>query len=351
MAVKWVEGFESHVNSAQTARKYASLSGSFTVGAGRVFGNSGTITNTVAITPSLGLDNTWTVGFGVRLNAHSVLLNSGAQGLYLERGANEQVHIEMVSTSGVGFQWRLMRGATQIAISSSYDFGVWHYFELQVTARTGTNGAYELRHNGVLVFSGSSVNLAASGSDGADIFAVRYTAGLTGTLFYDDIYVLDSTGASNTTFLGPSIVEAVEMSATGASNQWANDSGGAQSANWDQVNDSGLVGPDEVGIGGTISSDTNGHLDLYNATDLSQITGNIHAVMVGIQAVMTAAGSRTLRFKYRDPDTTVVNGNSFVVASTVYDEFTQVFNVNPNSGAAWDVNEIDDGQFGVEVVS
>jgi len=66
---------------------------------------------------------------------------------------------------------------------------------------------------------------------------------------------------------------------------------------------------------------------------------------------MAATGTRTVRTKYRDPDTTVVNGSSHVVDSTVFDEFTEVFDDNPNSAAAWDVSDIDDGQFGVEVVS
>jgi hypothetical protein len=47
----------------------------------------------------------------------------------------------------------------------------------------------------------------------------------------------------------------------------------------------------------------------------------------------------------------VANGDSHVVDSTVFDEFTQVFDDNPASAAAWDVADIDDGQFGIEVVS
>ncbi len=351
MTCKWIEGFEAHTGSSQAARKYASFSGSWgSSEPGRVFGYSGTIVNTLAVTPSLGLDNTWVIGFGARLNSHTTLVNSGAQGFYLEKGTDEQLHIEMESTSGTGFRWLLKRGATLVATSSYFDFGVWHYFELKVTVRTGTNGSYELRLNGVLDISGSSVNLADEGTDGADIFAVRYTSNLNANLFYDDMYVLDSSGSKNNDFLGPSIVEAVEMSATGASNDFTNDSGGASSANWDQVNDSRTV-TDEVGAGGTISSDINTDLDLYGATDLSQITGTIHAVQLGIQAAMDAAGSRTLRFKYRDPDTTVVDGGNFVVDSQVFDEFTVVLDDNPHSAAAWDVNNIDDGQFGVEVVS
>lgn len=348
MSCKWIEGFETHTGSTQTARKYASATGSFSPQAGRVFGNSGGPLAAVAVTPSLGLDNTWVIGFGVRLNSHSAALNSGAQGIYMEKGTDEQYHLEILSTTGVGFQWRIMRGSTEVDISASYDFGVWHYFELKVTARTGSNGAYELRHNGVLDTSGTSLNMADEGTDGADIFAFRYTSNVSSVLLLDDIYVLDSSGSKNNDFLGPSIVEKVEMTATGDDNDFTNDTPGASSDNWDQVNDAASA-TDETTAGGTISSDTNGHLDLYNASDLTQITGTIHAVQIGIQAAMAAAGSRTLKPKFKG--TLEADGSNFLVDSTTYDEFVEVFDDNPETAAAWDVADIDGGQFGVEVVS
>lgn len=350
MANKWVEGFESHISTSQLERKYASVSGSISSDAGRVFGTAGQPQAAVLVTPSLGLDNTWTLGFGVRLSSHTTLVNSGAQGLYLEKGSAEQLHLEMLSTSGTGFQWRLMRGATEIAISASFTFGVWHYFELKVTIRPGTDGVYELRRNGVVDFSGSGINLADEGTDGADIFALRYTSNVTGNLSYDDMYLNDSTTADSNTFLGPSIVEGFEMTATGTTNDFTNDSGGAQTANWDQVNDSPSA-TDESGAGGTVSSDTNTHKDTYVVSGLAQVTGNIHAVQVGIQAAMAAAGSRNLKFIYRDPGDTEADGDTFVVDDTNYDEFVDNFDRNPVTGAIWDVDDINNGEFGFEVVS
>jgi hypothetical protein len=66
---------------------------------------------------------------------------------------------------------------------------------------------------------------------------------------------------------------------------------------------------------------------------------------------MAAAGTRTVKTTYRDPDTTEADGDSHVVDSTTFDEFTEVFDDNPASAAAWDVADIDGGQFGIEVVS
>lgn len=348
MACVWIEGFESHRTSTQYARKYASQSGSFTAVSGRVFGFGGGVQSTVMVTPPIGGDNTFVIGFGVRYASHSTAVNSGAQGLYIETGPDEQCHIEMESGSGLGIRFHLYRGATLIATSSYFDFAVWHYIEIKLTVRGSTNGAYELRHNGVLDINGTGVNLTDTGGDGWDVFAFRYTSNLASTLYYDDLYICDGTTATNNDFLGPSIVEAVEVNANGASNAWTNNGTGD---NYTSVDDVGTGAPDESGAGGTIGSDTNGQKDLFAFTDLTQITGTIHAVQLGIQMGMGATGTRTVKSKYRDPDTTEADGDSHVVDSTNFDEFTQVFNQNPASAAAWDVTDIDDGQFGIEVVS
>lgn len=348
MACVWIEGFESHRLSTQFARKYASQSGNMTLASGRVFGNAGGVQSAVMVTPSIGSGNTFVIGYGCRFTSHSTAVNSGNQGLYIETGPNEQCHIEIESTISLGIRFLLKRGATTVATSSYFDFGVWHYFEWVITVRDGTDGAYELRHNGVQDISNTGVNLADNGTDGWDIFAFRYTSNVSTTLRYDDMYVCDGTGSKNNDFLGPSVVEEVEVTANGATNDWGDSGGGVNSNN---VDDSGGSSPDDVGTGGYINSDVNTDLDLFEMSDLVNITGTIHAVQLGLQMAMGAAGTRTVKAKYRDPDTTVVDGASHVIDSTTYDEFTEVFDDNPNSAAAWDVADIDDGQFGVEVVS
>ena len=348
MTTVWIEGFESHLVAQQMARKYATFSGSWSSQAGRVFGTAGGPISTVAVTPSFGTDNSITMGFGLRFNAHSTLVNSDAQGLYVELGMDEQCHVELESDVSLGFRFGIYRGSTLIVNSSFFDFGVWHYFEIELTVRTGTNGSYEIRHNGVLDVSAGSVDLADTGGDGWDVFAWRYSSNLGTILRYDDCYVNNGAGSTNTSFLGPSVVEGLLPNANGATIQWTNNGTGD---NFTSVDDLGTSNPDDTGAGGTNGSDTNAQIDLYAMEDLQQITGTVHAVQVGIQLGMAAAGTRTVRGKYRDPDTTVVNLDSHVVDNPTFDEFTQVLDQNPNSAAAWDIADIDDGQFGVEVVS
>lgn len=349
MSCVWIEGFETHININQVSRKYASRSGSFSAQSGRVFGTSAGITSLVMVTPSIGAtDNTIVIGFGLRLNNHLVNLNSGNQGLYIETGTDEQCHIEIESTSGSGLRFLIKRAGTIVATSAYIDFGVWHYIEIKLTVRDGTDGAYELRHNGVLDISGSSVDLADNGTDGWDIFAWRYTTNTGDVLRYDDVYVLNGAGAKNNDFLGPSIVEGLLPNAVGTTEQWGNSSSGD---NYTFVDDAPTTTPVDSGAGGYVSSDTNGQKDTYEFEDLTQISGTIHAVMLSTQLAMASAGTRTVKTKYRDPDTTEADGTSHVVDSTTYDGFTEVLDDNPASAAAWDVNDIDNGEFGIEVVS
>ena len=348
MAGRWAEGFETHQNATQLARKYATQSGTSTANTGRVFGSSGQVASLVLVTQSLGLADTWVHGFGVRIASQQTAMNSGAQGFYFEKSATEQCHIEFVNNSG-SFEVRLMRGATQVAITTSaFAYAVWHYFEWKVTIATGTGGVYEVRHNGVNVLSGSSVNLANAGSNQADIWAVRFSSNLGTNFLFDDNYVVDTTGAANNDFLSPVVVEGILPNAAGTTTQWTNDAGSG--SNFNNVQDAGSSTPDDSGAGGTNSSDTVGQKDTYAFADLTQILGTIHFVQLGTQMAMASAGSRSVKTRFRDNGGTEADIATKSVASTAYDEFVDVMDVNPQSTAAWDVTDIQGGEFGVEVV-
>lgn len=347
MVGKWLEGFETHTNSSQLAQKYATFTGSITAQSGRVFGNSGGILSTVAVTPSLGLSTTYILGFGVRIASQSTALNSGAQGLYLEKSSSEQCHLEFVNNSG-SFEIRIMRGSTQIAITSAaFGYAVWHHIEVLLTIDPSA-GAYELRHNEVSLISGSSVNLANVGSSQADIFALRFTSNVSTVLFIDDINLKDDTGGLNDDFLGDFVIEGKLPNANGTTIQWTNDAGSG--SNFQNVDDPANAAPDNTGAGGTNSSDTSGQRDLYAFEDLTQIDGQIAFIQVSAQLGMLAAGSRNVDLLYRDSGGTVTDVDTVNVASTTFDEFTVILDENPVTAAPWDVNDINNGEFGVEVV-
>ena len=348
----WAEGFEANSNTNQFQRKYASFAGAWGTAVGRVFGNAGTPGFPQAMTtPSLGLGTTWILGWAMRINSQQIPLNSGARGIYFERGVFEQVHIEFVNNAS-DFEVRLLRGGTTIATTTSnFAYNIWHHFEISVTMHTST-GAYELRHNEVNVLSGSGVNTSDAGTtDGADVFAIRIGATLSQVSF-DDINLKDSSGSSNNGFLGDSVVEAIEVTANGTTNDWINDDTAVSDGNnFGQVDDPGSSAPDETGAGGTVSSDTVSERELYVLSDLVQITGTVAFVHAGIQASVDNSGTRELRFVMRDNGGSTANGDTFTVTSATFEGFNHIFNQNEALSSAWNIAGIDGLQLGFEVVS
>jgi hypothetical protein len=342
MVARWHEGFETHQINGHWDRRYAVRTGSFAIVAGRVFGSGGTIQAPVFVAPSFGLADTWGVAFGIRIETQVSALNSGAQGFYVEKGTTEQVHLEIVSNAG-SFEIRLMRGATQLAITtSSFVYGAWHHFELKVLVHPST-GTYELRHNEVSAFSATGQNTANAGSSQADVFAMRFTTTSTNVRI-DDVYVWDGTGSVVNDFVGDTVIEGIQVTGAGATTQWTPSAG----SNFDNVDDPPVT-VDDVGAGGFNSSDTAAQRDLYAFSDLTQIDGTILSVQLDTQLAMASSGSRSVKTKYRDPDTTVVDIATKAVTSTSYDSFQDVMSVNPRDSLAWDAADINGGQFGVEI--
>lgn len=330
-----MEGAESHTSGADFARLYQSGgSGAGGAGAPRVPPglNSFTITaGNPLVTPSLGVENTWVVGFGIKNSAATETIWT------FKLAANEQCHLQRVFDTGNLFKLALYRGATLIATTSvSFDSTLWNYFEFKVVVRTGTNGSYELRHNEVNIASltAGSVNLADTGGDGCDVHGFG-SAGLT-----DDVYILDSTGTNNTDFLGDSAIYQVLPDGDGDVIDWTPSTG---VTHFDLVD---AIDADNV------QSDTNAEKDLYNYAALPTTgLGAIFAVAVLSTASMNAVGSRTLKPKYRNLADAEGDGANFAVISTVLADFPIIIEDNPITSLAWTKSDIDDGQFGVEVVS
>lgn len=343
MVGRWTEGFETHQVATQWARRYATQTGSFAIQTGRVFGSSGSLQGPVFVAPAFPLADVWGIALGVNFISQTGALAAG-DGFYIEKGGAEQFHLEFVKNVG-SFEVKLMRGATQLAITTAaYAYNAWHHFEVKVTVHTST-GAYELRHNEVAAFSASGVNTANAGTNQADGFAIRFTNTSTNNRF-DDIGVWDGTGSFANDFCGDCAVKGIEVTGAGASTQWTPSAG----SNFDNVDDGPATVPDDVGAGGFNGSGTVGQQDLYAFSDVSpDIQGNILWVQLDTQLAMAAAGSRNVDTRYRDPSGSVVDIATHAVANTAYASVADVMSVNPFDGLAWDVADVDGGQFGVEL--
>ena len=337
MALKWIEGFEIGRMNTELQDKYAVYSGPTNTGySGRLVGNAGK--PAYLTTPSLGSAATWIVGFGFKRTDTAL-----HQYFDLYLGADRQLTLQFYSNGiGTDYNVKLLRGATVLATgTTTLAFDTWYYIELKATIDTSA-GVYEVRINENVEFTGSSANTAESGSANVDVFHFRSNF----SQFLDDFYICDSSGTANNDFLGDCQVEGILPTAAGDRTEWA-----AQPAsnNYSRVDDP----QNAYSLTDYVYDDTAGQGDLYEFADPGAITGAIKGIAVVSFAALSAAGSRTMRniFKTDGGGTEYDLSDTFVVASQDAAGFMQIEEENPDTAAAWTESDIQDAQFGVEVVS
>lgn len=337
MALKWIDGAEGWGDATYAARAYQDTASVATAATPRVSPglrcfslNGGRMQ-----TPSLGVQNTWIVGMGLRIT--TVI----AVAVKFFSGGTEQCRFEIENSGGFP-RWRLVRGTTTIATSPTFALSQWFYFEFKVDVLTAA-ATYEIRQNEVSILSGSGANLANSGANGADSIGWGYH---TGTALFDDIYILDTTGsAPQNTYLGDVVSVHILPTAEGHQIDMTPSTG---------TDNAALVDDPETAASGADynSSDTNGHEDYYTFANMPATgLGTIYGIRISGSWAMATTGSRVARYRYYDGVTEFTLGNNISAASTSIVELPQISQTNPNTGVAWTKSEIDAAEFGVEVVS
>lgn len=337
--LRWLEGFEIDRSSTYLSRKYAQINGASNFLTGRLHGYCLSTGASTEFRPaSFGVQNTWVLGFGFN---HSSASTSSMTDLYIsiKRGASEQLRLQFLQDTSTTFKIQIKRGSTVLDTSAAFDVARWHYFEFKVTVDP-SSGAYELRHNETLDTSDTGVNTANAGVAGADIFDFQSTYS---SLFWDDIYILDSTGANNNDFLGDTVIEGRLPTGDGVTTQWTPSTGLDHYALVDDP-------ADTPADGDYVSSATAAQLDLFTFDNLSFTTGQIFGVMVMLAAELDTPGSRVVKAKARSGGSNY-DGGSWTIASTDIATYAHIFETDPDTAALWAVAAVDAAEFGMEVVS
>ena len=347
MTLIFHEGFENSADVNCYARKWARFIGVGSFPAGRLHGFAAQTSGTTEWrTRSLGLQNTWVVGFGMQHAGATVIDETDVFPLIVKRGTAQQIHLQWRKGTGNTFKFDVFRGTTLLGSTSDFVAQSWHYFEVKMTIDTGTSGSVEIRHNTQVDLTLSSINTADSGLAGADVFEINVASGV---LRFDDIYMLDSTGTINNDYLGDSVVEGRRPTGDSTPSQFTQ--AGAFSTSWEST--------ESVSCTGSVNNDyifssTVGHQDMMSFNALSFITGQIHGVLVNSDAQLDTTGSREFKHIIRSNATLFTSppgGISHTVASTSFQAFFDMFERDPDTAAKWTIAALDAAEFGVEVVS
>ena len=265
--------------------------------------------------PLLSLMDTGTVQMGLTLTTNGALQVTRGTGTVL-------------GTTGIG-----------IIAPNAYN-----YIEMQASISTSV-GAVTVRLNGNVVLTLTNQNTQSSGAAQVTHVALCGTAaGFGGVAYdYDDLYICDTNGARNNTFLGDVRVQAVLPTGAGNYTQWDGLTGAA--THW-QAQSQNPPDDDTSYVSDTLG--TPGHIDSYAMADLIPTSGTVPAVQVSAWARKDDGGGRTLSPMVRSAAVDGLGAAQSLV--TTYGYITSVFEQNPSAGA-WTIALVNAAEAGVKAVA
>jgi hypothetical protein len=278
------------------------------------------------------------------------------------------------------------------ASTATLSIGAWHYLELG-TLIDPAAGWVKVYLDGVLVINLTGQNTRATSNSYANQLYLGYQS--SGDL-RDDVYVNDSTGSFNNTFLGDIKVIGGLPSGDGTATAWTQNVAvwaaatayavGAtildSNSNLQRCSTAGTSSGSHPTWSTTLNAitsdgaalkwtclgaqaayklvneavwdDDSSYLSDATVNDQSRFTfpsitaAGVKGAMVFARARKDDAGARSIRLVAKSGATTGDNGADLVQSST-YQNFSAVFEADPNTGAAWGVGALNAAEFGVNL--
>lgn len=215
--------------------------------------------------------------------------------------------------------------------NGSISINTWYYIELKCTIDNSL-GTVEFKINGNEEINETGVDTQASSNNYINKLWIGSNQWYS---FFDDLYLLDTTGSTNNDFLGDCKVETLVPDGAGNYTQWTPLSGN----NWENVDD---TTPDDdstyVSTSGTDFKDT------YTFDNLTTGVAEIYGVQSNVYARKDDADFVGIEGLYRinSTDYTVSGGN----LSDTYTYQTKIKEKNPDTDAQWTVTDVNSLEFG-----
>lgn len=338
MSIEFIDGFDHYNNITNLQRKWTSSSQANFV-AGRFGGNAmypWPQSQPVALG---GLSNqaTRVIGFALYIPSISVGTPSGVGNIIFNFMDGSTIQVSLGFSNGY---FVVSRGGSTVlgTMSTPATGNQWVYVELSVTINS-TTGAYNLRMAGTSVLSGSSVNTQNSGN--AYTNGIQFPNALN-SWYFDDLYLLNSLGTVNNTFLGECQIFTSLPSGDDASNkQWTPSAGTNHYAN---VSDNPPDDDTTYNSSGTVAQ-----IDLFTFPSITP-SGAIVCVQDVITARKDSTGPRTISDQCKS-GATIFTGSSAFSPGSVYGMFMQIREQDPNTSAAWTLTNLNAAEFGIKLAS
>jgi len=339
MSLLWVEGFESFGTTNGAAQSGMALKYLQTnqlnltdIRDGRVAGKSLETTGSATRfqTPDLGANTTLVAGLGFRYQS----LISATQFMSFYEPSNVQgVNFRITLTGEIDCR----RGTTFLGSSSGLGFSTntWKYVEVKVLIHASA-GTVEVKVAGNTVINLSGIDTMAGST--AELRALRFTGAGSASLFaYDDVYILNTSGATNNDFLGNCRVDAIWPNASGDASDYTPSAG----SNYQNVDDN----PYDVDT--TYNEDsTSTNQDLFNYDTMPNV-GTIYGIQVNTVCRETDATTFSLKTLSKTGTTTSAD-TAQTIGTTNYTNLYRILETDPDTTSAWTESGLNSAQFGYE---
>lgn len=235
-------------------------------------------------------------------------------------------------------------GGTKISGTTTLTQGAWRYIELEFLI-DDTAGAYHMKIDGVTEFSGTAVDTAG---DSANPFVDRLyfwnNASVSKNRYVDDLCINTSAAleTQGTGFVGDVEVRTVMATADGSNVDFTRSGGVSDYENVDEA----LIDGDTS----YLHSNTSGHQVTLNLADITLTGGqSIKAVQACMGVMKSDAGYRQVKVMAKSGVTESL-GVIQTAPSGEYHFQTEVWEVDPDTAAAWTESGFNAAEFGLEVV-
>lgn len=257
-------------------------------------------------------------------------------------GGTEQIGIYPTADGGFGIL-RFASGSPVILGKSAggvFQLSAWNYVEVKATFHD-TAGAVEVRCNGVTILTLANVDTRNGASGAANQVKIGAESGTNIWSYYDDFYVCDATGTMNNDFLGDVRVESLYPNADGTYSQFVPSTGTAHYALVDEA----TPNTTDYNIGMNV-----GDKDTYALGSLVPIASEIiYGVQVNAALAKDDAGSKAAATMIRSG---AADATAAPFALTITQKYaSNVYETDPNGGAAWTASAVNALEAGVIVMT
>lgn len=284
-------------------------------------------------TPTDTTDGRWAhFGFWYR-NASVGVANSIA---YLINSDTINPSIQLATRTDGPLEVRRYSNVTVATTAEMVGDGNWHHIHVSVKITTLATGRLKVWVDGALSLDITAITSGSSSWRGFSGLQLLSSAA-TGSAEFDDAWLDDD----NNEWSSAKVLSVATLvpDGPGASTAWTPTPAGQP--NWQIAGDS----TDDT----YVSSQTVGARDLYTFADLPAGATTVEAVSLYTRGQQVGAGAPLVKPLHRHSDGTVTVGSGIAQGPSMGNNAPQTWLVNPATGLAWTVADVNAAQFGIEL--